>query len=249
MKKEIETKGLRPEVADDIGSYLKQDSKLDELRSDVRLSTNEAIQKGLADMDLLFRYLDAFNIADKVSFDITLARRLNYYTSLIFEVVQKGSSQVGSIAGGGRYDNLVGTFGKTQIPCVGMSLGVERIFTLMKSARKEVQDRQADVYVMAFGGKSFDGFLVQRMGVARELWKANIRAEFTAKVKPRLPQQFKAAESGNVPLAVILGAEELAAGNFRLKVFGATDEPDKAGRLISRQNLVQEIRKLLQSMD
>ena len=245
VKKEMEEKGLQSSVADDIGSYLNHSSKIEELRSDARLSANQDVQKGLADMDLFFRYLDVFNITDKVSFDLTLARGLDYYTGLIFEVIQDSSSQVGSIAGGGRYDNLVGMFGKTQIPCIGVSFGVERIFTILNSRREKVKDREIDVFVMAFGGKAFDGLLVQRMAIARELWKANIRTEFTAKVKPKLPQQFKAAESGNVPLAVILGEEELAAGSVRLKVLGAVDEPDKAGRLVSRQDLVQEVKKLL----
>ena len=100
---------------------------------------------------------------------------------------------------------------------------------------------------MAFGGKGFNGLLAERMAVARELWAVNIRAEFAPKVNPKLPQQFKAAEAGNVPLAVILGEEELATGHVRLKVLGALDEPDKSGRLIARRDLVEEIKGLLKS--
>ena len=92
VKQEMEDKGLQPSVADDIGSYLNNNSKIDDLRSDARLSANPDIQKGLADMDLLFTYLHAFNVADKVSFDLTLARGLDYYTGLIFELIQKTSS-------------------------------------------------------------------------------------------------------------------------------------------------------------
>ncbi|OAA57570.1 histidyl-tRNA mitochondrial precursor [Niveomyces insectorum RCEF 264] len=164
--------------------------------------------------------------------------------------------QVGSIAAGGRYDNLVGMYGKTQIPCVGISFGVDRIFTIMKAKRakaangRSLRVRETDVYVMAFGGGSFSGLLPERMQVARRLWDAGIKAEFVAKTKPRLPQQFKAAE--DVPLGVILGEDELAQGQVRLKVLNAggpdaADEKDR-GQLVSQDDLVAEIKKLLISV-
>jgi histidyl-tRNA synthetase len=228
-------------------------------------------------MDLLSRYLDAFGIVDKVSFDLSLARGLDYYTGLIFEVVtkpldpvgikdksskgilltpnrknggedQSSNSQIGSIAAGGRYDNLVRMYGKRELPCIGVSFGVDRIFTIMK-ARREKESRQCvretDVYIMAFGGGSFNGLLLERMAVARQLWDAGIKTEFAAKVKPKLPQQFKAAE--DIPLAVILGDDELANGQVRLKVLGLRhgDVEKDQGRLVSREDLVSEIKKLL----
>lgn len=264
VKKEMEEKGLQPEIADEIGEYVKHSgdvlSILNFLRSNTRISANEDVKKGLDDMDLLLGYMEAFKVADKVSFDLSLARGLDYYTGLIFEVITKlpdtsghpsDDSQIGSIAAGGRYDDLVGMFGKTQIPCVGVSFGVDRIFTILKARRekdgkKAQREREVDVFVMAFGGgKSSNGLLLERMAIARDLWDAGISTEFAAKVKPKLPQQFKAAESGGVPLAVILGEEELAAGQVRLKVLGLTDHPDKEGRLVARQDLVSEVKKLL----
>ena len=71
---------------------------------------------------------------------------------------------------------------------------------------------------MAFGDKSSNGLLLERMSVAQRLWSAGIRAEFSPKVKPKLPQQFKAAEG--VPLGVILGQTELDAGQVQLKLLG-----------------------------
>ena len=154
---------------------------------------------------------------------------------------------MGSIAAGGRYDNLVGMFGKKTIPCVGISFGVDRIFTLLKARREKgehLQERGIDVYVMAFGGKEFNGLLVERLSIASLLWDAGIRTEFTAKVKPRLPQQFKAAT--DVPLAVILGQDELAVGQVRVKALGLADNhPEKEGVLVSKEDLVDEVRKRL----
>lgn len=286
VKAEMEEKGLEPAVADKIGEYVKLEGGrelVDTLRSDPQLSANADIKKGLDDLELLFSYLDALEVADKVSFTLSLARGLDYYTSLIFEVVtplsapaegsqgktkRKGGNDedlsndpsvgVGSIAAGGRYDDLVNMFSpKRQIPCVGVSFGVDRIFTIMKQRLEKEQREQGkaslrssevDVFIMAFGGKTFNGFLLERMSIASELWKANIKAEFAAKVKPKLPQQFKAAEAGGVPIALILGEDELAAGKIRLKVLGLPDgHPDKEGSLIARTDLVSEVKKLLAS--
>ena len=83
------------------------------------------------------------------------------------------------------------------------------------------------------------------MAIARELWDAGINTEFVAKVKSKLPQSFKAAGLGSVPLAVILGEDEIAAGQVRLIVLGLTDHPDKGGRPVARQDLVSEVKKLL----
>lgn len=279
VKKEmVEQKGLPEEVADKIGVFVLNRGTIDEMiefiKADPNLSANEEIKAGLADMDLLSSYSKALGTFDNVSFDLSLARGLDYYTGLIFEVIQKpadakdkdgtrypgkssknaDASAVGSIAAGGRYDNLVGMYGKKQIPCVGISFGVDRIFTILKARRgaNEGRSRQVDVYVMAFGGKEFNGLLLERMSIARQLWEAGIRAEFSAKVKPRLPQQFKAAEE--VPLGIILGQDELAEGKVRLKVLGTgkggkegeKDEKDQ-GQLVSRENLVEEVKKLLQT--
>ena len=193
---------------------------LAKLESDAELSTNKSLMEGVADMKLLASYLEAMDVIDKVSFDLSLARGLDYYTGLIYEVVIADSvgepTQVGSIAAGGRYDDLVGMYGRRPLPCVGISFRVDRIFTILDARRKKSTSNlrgQAQVYIMAFGGKEFDGLLLERMSVARQLWSAGIRTEFTAKVKPKPLQQFNA--SGGVPVAVILGQGELEAGQVR----------------------------------
>lgn len=104
------------------------------------------------------------------------------------------------------------------------------------------REREIDVYVMAFGG----GLLMERMAVARELWLAGISTEISPKAMPKLPQQFKVAESGSATVAVILVEDELAAGKIRIKVLGLPeDHAEKEGRLVDRQDLISEVRKLL----
>lgn len=99
---------------------------------------------------------------------------------------------VGSVAAGGRYDNLVGMFsGKGQIPCVGISFGVDRIYSIIQArmaaeSSKEPRGNKTDVFVMAFGGKGFDGMLKDRMRICNQLWKAGINTELLHKNKPKL---------------------------------------------------------------
>jgi histidyl-tRNA synthetase len=279
-----EEKALDPSVADKIGEFVILKGSRDllaALQSNPTLTSNASSQKGLADIELLFTYLEAFNILDKVSFDLSLARGLDYYTGVIFEVTTEGSAPpstpltaptpkskkklvdpdddrssdpsigVGSVAAGGRYDELVGMFsGKTQIPCVGISFGVDRIFSITKArmdADSAVRSNEVDVYVMAFGGKGFTGLLKERMEVARLLWDAGIKAEFAYKVKPKLPAQFKAAEIGGVPFAVILGEDEQAAGKVKVKELGLPEgHPEKDGVLVDLSGLATDVRKRLE---
>ncbi|XP_063460701.1 histidine--tRNA ligase, cytoplasmic isoform X1 [Pan paniscus] len=147
-------KGLAPEVADRIGDYVQQHggvSLVEQLLQDPKLSQNKQALEGLGDLKLLFEYLTLFGIDDKISFDLSLARGLDYYTGVIYEAVllqtpaQAGEEPlgVGSVAAGGRYDGLVGMFDPKgrKVPCVGLSIGVERIFSIVEQ-RLEVGPRR-----------------------------------------------------------------------------------------------------------
>lgn len=293
VKKEmVSEKGLDEAVADKIGVWVQLKGGkdlLEKLQQDESLAANESMKQGMADMQLLFDYLECFDATKAVSFDLSLARGLDYYTGIIYEVVTEGSAPaapagsgaaaakskpkkkgkasedddrsddptlgVGSVAAGGRYDNLVGMFsGKGQIPCVGISFGVDRIFSI-EAARmaaeqgREPRNNETDVYVMAFGGKGFDGMVKDRMRICNQLWSAGIKAEFLYKNKPKLQNQFKAAENNGVPFAVILGEEELANGQVKLKQMGLDDgHPEKEGILVPIPNLVSEVHRRLEQL-
>ncbi|PQE14147.1 hypothetical protein CJF31_00006674 [Rutstroemia sp. NJR-2017a BVV2] len=294
VRKEMtEEKGLAEEVADKIGEYVVKKGQRDllsTLQADERLTANASMKAGLEDMDLLFSYLEAFKCAENVSFDLSLARGLDYYTGVIYEVVTEGSAPlattstataappkpskkpskgsadpdedrssdpsvgVGSVAAGGRYDNLVGMFaGKgKQIPCVGISFGVDRIFSITKARMEEeksaeqVRNNEVDCFVMAFGGKGFTGLLKERMSICSTLWEAGIKAEFLYKVKPKLPNQFKAAELNGVPFSIILGEDEVAQGKVKIKENGLREgHPEKDGVVVNLEDLVSEVKQRL----
>ncbi|CAM1505637.1 Fc.00g112740.m01.CDS01 [Cosmosporella sp. VM-42] len=295
VKKEMTVeKGLDEAITDRIGEWVILKGKhdlLEKLRANEELAANASMKQGMDDIAQLFDYLEAFNALDRVSFDLSLARGLDYYTGLIYEVVTEGSAPevtpatggeatpkpakkkgkkgaedddrsndptvgVGSVAAGGRYDNLVGMFsGKGQIPCVGISFGVDRIFSITKArmavdkSKAAVRGNEVDVYVMSFGGK---GFLKERMSVCAQLWEAGIKvgaplAEFLYKVKPKTPAQFKAAEVNGVPFAIFLGEDEVAQGKVKIKEMGLQEgHPEKEGILVDLKDMAREVRARLQ---
>lgn len=294
-KEMVEEKGLEGDIADKIAEFVTLKGGrdlLEKLQADERVVANEKAKTGIEEMALLMDYLDAFEVLDKISFDLSLARGLDYYTGIIYEVITEGSAPalppstttsdptaprhtskkpkstdpdddrssdpsigVGSVAAGGRYDTLVDRFlPKAAMPCVGISFGVDRIFSITKArlearSGSEAASRRAtetEVYVMAFGGKGFDGMLKERMGVCKTLWNEGIKAEFLHKVKPKLQAQFKAAEVDAVPYAVILGEEEQAAGKVKIKEMGLPEgHAEKDGVMVDIIALPAEIKRRL----
>lgn len=253
VKKEmVEEKGITEDVADRIGEYVQRRGTVSEilelLASDKALEDNEALQAGIRDMELLLTYLEAMDVVDKVSFDLSLARGLDYYSGLIYEAIPNESTQVGSIAAGGRYDNLVGMYGKQQIPCIGISFGVDRIFTILDKRRKQTAaanlQRNPNVYIIAVGGKDSEGLLPQRMAIARQLWDAGIQAEYLAKAKPKLQSQFNASKE--VPVVIMIGQEELETGQVRLKQIKEGKDSEDRGRLVAKERLVEAVKNLLE---
>ena len=141
----VEEKGLSSEAADRIGEFVLHSGQPKELMCTFRqralFGTHAAANQALNDLQLLFEYLDAMGSLQHVSFDLSLARGLDYYTGVIYEAIllDGSSSSVGSIAAGGRYDNLVGMFSPSgvQTPCVGVSIGVERVFAILERKADE----------------------------------------------------------------------------------------------------------------
>ena len=161
---------------------------------------------------------------------------------------------VGSIAAGGRYDNLVNMFSEasgkksTQIPCVGISFGVERIFSLIKqriNSSTTIKPTATQVFVMAFGGgKDWTGYLPERMKVTKQLWDAGIEAEYVYKAKANPRKQFDAAEKAGCHIAVILGKEEYLEGKLRVKRLGQ-EFADDDGELVSAADIVPIVQEKL----
>lgn len=281
VKREITVdKGQTEETADKIGEYVKLNGSLKEvyetLVKDDAILNNELAMEGLNEIKTLMSYTSSFQIDEFISFDLSLARGLDYYTGLIYEAVTEASKPpenasdlkkkakdkddaseyvgVGSIAAGGRYDNLVNMFAQAsgkksqQIPCVGISFGVERIFSLVKQRTQllnSIKPTATQVFVMAFGGgKDWTGYLPERMQIAKQLWNAGIETEYVYKSKANPRKQFDAAEKCGAPLAVILGKEEYLENKLRIKRLGP-EFADDDGELIDLKDVVDVVKAKL----
>jgi histidyl-tRNA synthetase len=225
-------KGLEGPVADKIGTFVLQKGAPREMYNTLmgsgKFGSHKGASEALEDMRILFEYLDAMGKLDSISFDMSLARGLDYYTGVIYEAVSvSGDTQVGSIGGGGRYDNLVGMFqgaGK-QVPCVGVSIGIERVFTLMESRIRAQQGGSlkhgtVTVLVASIG----ENMMAERMKLAKLLWDGNISAEYSQQENPKLAKEITHALDREVPFMAIIGEEELKEGKCKIKDLKAREE-------------------------
>ncbi|XP_078682505.1 histidine--tRNA ligase, cytoplasmic-like isoform X3 [Branchiostoma floridae x Branchiostoma belcheri] len=250
----VDEKGLAPEVADRIGEYVRLNGQLelvDQLMQDDQMMKNKMARQGLEEMKLLLTYCQLFGVLDKVSFDLSLARGLDYYTGVIYEAVltaEKAQSDggdktepvgVGSVAGGGRYDGLVGMFdpkGK-KVTCVGVSIGIERLFSIMEAkaeaAEGKVRTTETQVYV-ASGQKNM---LEERMKLCNLLWEGGIKTELSYKKNPKLLNQFQYAEDHGIPFLAIIGEQELKDGVVKVRNTSTREE-----ETFPREKLLEEIR-------
>ncbi|KAL5719498.1 histidine--tRNA ligase [Ranunculus cassubicifolius] len=244
IKKEmVEEKGLSAVVADKIGNYVKTRGQPLEILSLLKKEgseflTNTGSKEALGDLDILFRALDKSKCIHRVVFDLSLARGLDYYTGVIFEAVFKGTTEVVSIAAGGRYDNLIGMFGTKQVPAVGVSLGIERVFTIMEQLVKDqnqaVRATETQVLVGILGDD-----LSQAAELVSELWKVNVNAEYMVHKKPM--KFIERAIDSKIPWVVIEGEKERNEGIVKLK-----DVEAKKEESVPRNQIVEEIQRRLQ---
>ncbi|KFO19345.1 Histidyl-tRNA synthetase, cytoplasmic [Fukomys damarensis] len=231
-------KGLAPEVADRIGDYVQQHggvSQVEQLLQDPKLSQNKQAMEGLGDVKLLFEYLTLFGIADKISFDLSLARGLDYYTGVIYEAVllqtpaQAGEEPqgVGSVAAGGRYDGLVGMFDPKgrKVPCVGLSIGVERIFSIVEQRLEASEEKVRTTETQVLVASAQKKLLEERLKLVSELWNAGIKAELLYKKNPKLLNQLQYCEEAGIPLVAIIGEQELKDGVIKLRSVATREEP------------------------
>jgi histidyl-tRNA synthetase len=216
--KELEVRGFDVDVAKGIEKLFKINSasnSLDVLSNIASvLSSSSDGMKGVSDMRTLLSRASTDGIeAPKIKFDAMLARGLDYYTGAIFEV-RVADSPVGSICGGGRYDDLTGIFGWSGMSGVGISFGVDRIEDVLAHFNKfpDALDLTTDVLVTYMNEKSCDVELqlvsqLRSQGLAVEMYPDPVK----------LKKQMKYAGDRGIPFVVLIGDEERTAGKVTLK--------------------------------
>lgn len=184
------------------------------------LSASETGMKGISELRTLFAYLDENAPSAGVEFDLTLARGLNYYTGAIIEVKSRDVS-IGSICGGGRYDNLTGVFGMEGVSGVGISFGADRIYDVLKQLNlfEDIKVSSTEVLILNFGEKE-SGYC---LSLVDQLHSMDIRTElFPDAVK--LKKQMAYAAAKQIPYIVIAGDDEIKSNSVIVKIMSSGEQ-------------------------
>ena len=177
------------------------------------MSGIEVGEKGIEELETLFDYIDDMNVGIEYELDLTLARGLNYYTGAIFEVKAKDVA-MGSISGGGRYDNLTGIFGLQGVSGVGISFGADRIYDVLTELNlfPEKNGDITEVIFLNFGPKE-ERYCLPYL---QQLRKNGINAEIYPDAA-KLQKQMKYADQRGIPVVIMAGEDEMNNKTFTVK--------------------------------
>ena len=217
VKEELGQRGLTGEQVSIIEKYLNISGTNEEKLMSVKdlLGNSATGKKGIEEIEFVIN-ATANNTPRTInlSIDFTLARGLNYYTGIIFEAKAPAEVKIGSIGGGGRYDDLTGLFGVANIPGVGISFGVDRIYDVMEELKLFPETVAQGTKVLFFNlgeeeSKKAYQLLqqIRQKGIASELYHE----------QAKLDKQFKYAEKKNIPFVIIIGSKELSENTCTVK--------------------------------
>lgn len=217
VKEEMLSKGISETAIEKASPLFSMNGNVEEQLAQLKnlLSDSEMGMAGINELDVIISTVTELGlISASLQLDVTLARGLNYYTGAIFEVAAPEGVQMGSIGGGGRYDDLTGIFGLKDVSGVGISFGLDRIYLVLEELNlfPKAIDQSLQVLCLNFGDK--EG--LEALKLVSRLRKKGIKADLypsTTKVQ----KQFKYADKRSVPFVILLGAKELENGEFILK--------------------------------
>jgi histidyl-tRNA synthetase len=221
VKEELQQRGLDETQVATIESYLSiagdEQTRLKALRQ--LIGHTETGKKGIEEIEYVLQYQPAGS-EHRLQTDFTLARGLNYYTGIIFEVKAE-QVQMGSIGGGGRYDDLTGLFGVPDVPGVGISFGVDRIYDVMEELKLFPETVQQGTQVLFFNlGEAESRIAFQLM---QQLRARGISAEIYHE-QAKFDKQFKYADKKGIPYAVMIGSKEAADKTCVIKQLGTGEQ-------------------------
>ncbi len=216
VEKELREKGFNDDQLKVINLVLNISGSNEEKLTQLRgiLSASEIAMKGIEEVQYILTRVSSVGLERaKLELDLTLARGLNYYTGAIFEVKANGV-QMGSICGGGRYDDLTGIFGLPGLSGVGISFGADRIYDVMTELQLFPQEIGATTKLLfANFGETEE---IYSLPILRQIRQAGINAEIYPEAA-KMKKQFKYADDKKIPFVAIIGADEMANGTIALK--------------------------------
>jgi len=215
VNKELHEDGLSEEQIEKLQPIISLEGSNEEKLNIIAevLSTSQIGIKGVEETRFILDTLKSLGLNNEIQLDLTLARGLNYYTGAIFEV-KALDVQIGSITGGGRYDNLTGIFGMPGISGVGISFGVDRIFDVLNALDSYPKDATNGTQLLFINfGEKETAYCLPVVAKARE---AGIRTEIFPD-STKMKKQMSYANAKQIPYVVLAGENEMAEGKLTLK--------------------------------
>ena len=197
------------------------------------LSQSEVGLKGIEEIEFVLNNVEEIGVRNEVQLDITLARGLNYYTGSIYEVSAK-DVQMGSIGGGGRYDNLTGIFGLKNLSGVGISFGLDRIYLVMEELGlfKDLKLSRPDILFINFGEKE----AAYSLKAVQKLRKSNIKSELYPDAV-KMKKQMNYANKRQIPFVAMAGTREMENRVFSLKNMNTGEQKE-----VNFTEMIEEIK-------
>lgn len=234
VNEEIASKGISPDAIAKLQPILKLSGsnleKLAQLKS--VLADSEIGLKGVTELETIFDLCGVMKVLTNIELDVTLARGLNYYTGAIFEV-KALDVEIGSITGGGRYDNLTGVFGMEGVSGVGISFGADRIYDVLNQLNlyPETSTEQTQVLFVSFGEKE----LVYSLPLLKTLRNHGINAEIYPE-PAKMKKQMTYADNKKIPYVAIVGETEMNEAKVMLKNMKTGEQ-----NLLSIDEVIQQL--------
>ncbi|MFV0375735.1 MAG: histidine--tRNA ligase [Mangrovibacterium sp.] len=198
------------------------------------IGASETGKKGIDEVRTFFNYINTVELTTDVELDLTLARGLSYYTGAIFEVKAK-DVQIGSICGGGRYDNLTGIFGMDGVSGVGVSFGADRIYDVMTQLELFPEEAVASTKVLFVNfGEQEEAFCLP---ILRQLRQAGVNAEIFPEAA-KMKKQMAWADRKNIAWVAVVGEEEMSQQQVNLKNMKTGEQ-----QLVSPKELIAVLQK------
>jgi len=232
VNEELLDKGVSQDAVDKLQPILKLSGTTDEKLNSIEavIGATEVGKKGIEEVRTFFNYINTVELNTEVELDLTLARGLNYYTGAIFEVKAK-DVQIGSICGGGRYDDLTGIFGMPGVSGVGVSFGADRIYDVMTQLELFPEEAVASTKVLFVNfGEKEEAFCLP---ILRKLRENGVNAEIFPEAA-KMKKQMTWADRKNIAWVAVVGEEEMAKGKVNLKNMKTGDQ-----NMVSPEELVK----------
>jgi histidyl-tRNA synthetase len=235
VNQELREDGLSEEQIEKLQPIISLEGTNDEKLNIIAsvLSSSETGLKGVEETRFILETLKTLGLKNEIQLDLTLARGLNYYTGAIFEV-KALDVQIGSITGGGRYDNLTGIFGMPGISGVGISFGVDRIFDVLNALDCYPKDavNGTQLLFINFGEKE-TAYCLPTVAKARA---AGIRTEIFPDAS-KMKKQMSYANAKQIPYVALAGENEMAEGKLTLKLMESGEQ-----KLVTPEELIAQIK-------